>query len=255
KEKKGKIPLKTEVAKCATYVIDNNETELSDLPIVWYLYGRIPLMAVDVNANYQEEVSLKNSSKIQSLIRDFIKKNGDKKVRQINSEQHKNYNEEIYIRYDEIFELLNQDDIENSKLINLLQKFFIACPIDSEFPEVFDLTEKVISLIKKMDLVGLEFKKNRNKILLTLDSLWKFIAIYKFYKSITEGPNAKDKETTKTFYIGMPLEEKRRVLQESFSELNSEYLSKISEIDVDNLEIPEEVKEIRKIMEDWTGED
>ena len=51
-KKRGKMPTKTHVAKCAVHVIDNEESGLEDLPIVWYLYGMMPLMAVDTTVQY-----------------------------------------------------------------------------------------------------------------------------------------------------------------------------------------------------------
>ena len=63
------------------------------------------------------------------------------------------------------------------------------------------------------------------------------------------------KEIILNFYLGRDIEERKRVLEESLSELNSIYLNKLTKFYVEKIEIPEEVKEIRRIMEDWTGED
>lgn len=255
KKKKESVPTKTYVAKCAVEIIRNPEAELEDLPIVWYLYGMAPLMAIDVTADYKEEFFLKHKNKIYDSIIKFLDENGDKGSGQIQREQHRQYDEETYILSDKIFKILNRPEFENRKILDLLSEFFIACPVDPEFPEVFDLTERVISVIQKMDLIGISIQENRNKILLAFDALWKFIALYKLYKSRTSGQNAMDKEVIKAFYIGNALEEKKRTLQESLSELNSEYLSKLSETDTDKIKLSEEVKEVKKIMEDWTGED
>jgi DNA-binding transcriptional ArsR family regulator len=255
KKRKGKVPTKTYVAKCAVDVIKNKEAELEDLPIIWYLYGMAPLMAIDITIDYKEETSLKQKSKIHNLVLKFFNENGSKGSGQIQREQHKQYNEETYILSDEIFKILNKPTFENKEILRLLSKFFIACPVDSEFPEIFDLTERVISIIQKMDLIEISLQDNRNRILLIFDSLWKFIALYKLYKSRTSGPNAMNKDIVKMFYIGNALEEKKRALQESLSELDSEYQAKLSEIDVDKMEISDEVKEVKKIMEEWAGED
>lgn len=253
-KKRGKTPTKTHVAKCAVYVIDNSETRLDDLPIVWYLYGMMPLMAVDTTTNYGEEYPLEHKTKIKNLIEIFVNENGYKKSSEIQKEQHRRYDEETYVLYDDLLELLNKKEIENKEILELLSKFFIACPVDSEFPEIFDLTERVISVIQKINLIGMSIQENRNNILLTFDALWKFIALYKLYKSIIK-QNVVNKDILKTFYLGAALEEKKRTLQESLSELNSEYLAKLSEVDTDKIEISNEVKEAKKIMEDWTGED
>lgn len=251
----GKQPQRTEVAKCAVHIINNQNTELSDLPVVWYLYGRIPLMAVCTTEDYTSEIKLEKEEIIKSLITEFFNENKGKKSRDISVDQHKKYNEEIYVIYDKISELLNGNQLNNEELISLLQEFFIKCPVDSEFIEVFDLTEKVISLIRKMDKINVPFGEVRNKLFPVLDSLWKFVAIYKLYKSLLEFPDLIDKETLKAYYLGAALEEKKRTLREAISELHSIYLQKLSEDKSEQEEISEDVKEIRKIMEDWTGED
>jgi len=254
-KKRRRMPTKTHVAKCAVHVIDNKEMGLNDLPIVWYLYGMMPLMAIDTNVNYIEEYSLKHKKKIQNLIVEFVDENGEKKSSQIQKEQHRKYNEEIYVLSDDVFDLLSEKEIDNKGVNNLLSKFFVACPIDSEFPEIFNLTERVIALVQKMNLIKINIQDIRRKVLLTFDALWRFIALYKLYKSQISGPNAMRKEIVKNFYLGVALEERKRILQESLSELNSEYLTKLMEFDVNKIELPDEVKDIKKIMEDWTGED
>ena len=225
------------------------------MPIVWYLYGMMPLMAVDVNADYKEEFDLEHKTKIRNLIMEFVKENGGKGSIQIEQEQHKKYNDGTYILSDEIFKMLNESKIDNQKFSELLDKFFIACPIDPEFPKIFDFTEKVISIMQKMILLDLDLKNYRKEAILTFDSLWKFIALYKLYKSITEGPNHINKEVILNFYLGGAIEDKERVVNESLSEINSFYLTNLIKFDISKIKLSDEVKEIRKITEDWTGED
>ncbi len=253
-KERGKMPTKTEVAKCAVHVIDNREAELNDLPIVWYLYGMIPLMAVETTTEYSEEYQLEKRDKIKNIIVEFVNENKGKKPSQIQKEQHIKYNEETYVLADNFFNILNKSEFENKEILNLLSKFFIACPVDQEFLEVFDLTDRVIAIIQKMDLIGLNLQEYRKEILLTFDSLWKFIALYKLYKSKITGVNPMKKEVL-TLYLGNAIEDRKRVLQEFLSDLNSIYLNKLPEFDVDKIKLPDEVKEIRKIMEDWIGEE
>jgi len=254
-KKRGKMPTKTHVAKCAVHVIDNEESGLNDLPIIWYLYGMMPLMAVETTAEYSKECQLEREKEIQNLIVEFVNKNGEKKSSQIQKEQHRKYNEETYVLSDDLFDILSRPKFENKEILDLLSKFFIACPVDKEFLEVFDLTDRVVSVIQKMNLIELKLQKFRKEILLTFDSLWKFIALYKLYKSRTTGKNSMKKEVLLNFYLGSTIEDRKRTLYESLSELNSVYLNKLMKFDIDKIEISEEVKGIRRIMEDWTGED
>ncbi len=254
-KKRGEMPTKTHVAKCAVQVIDNKESGLEDLPIVWYLYGMIPLMAVDTTTQYLEEETLTNKTKVRNLIIEFIDENRKRKSNQIQKKQHKKYNEEIYVISDNLSEILNQPEFANKEILDLLSKFFIACPVDPEFIEVFDLTDKVISIIQKLDLMGLKLQQFRKEILLTLDALWKFIALYKLYKSLTTGANSMKKEVLLNFYLGGAIEDRKRSLYESISNLNSIYLNELYQFDVEKIKLSGEVKQLRKIMENWTGED
>lgn len=252
---KNMMPRKTHFAKCAVHVIKNESSGLSDLPTIWYLYGLIPQMIADPSQEYQEEFELEHKIKIKNLIKDFIEKNGGKSSGQIEREQHKEYGEELYLLSDDFFKIINKSKLENEEILKILNDFFIACPIDNEFPEIFDLTEKVLSLIRKMDLIGIKLQNYKKEILLTFDSLWKFIALYKLYKSRTVGKNALNKEVLLKFYIGSTLESRRKTLQECLLELNTDYLNKLSEFDLNKIKLSSEVQDIRKIMEDWTGED
>ena len=251
----GKIPTKTHLAKCAVYVIKNEEVGLSDLPVVWYLYGLIPQMIADPSQDYQEEIILGSRIKIKNLIKEFIEINKNKGSGQIQKEQHKEYGEELYTLSDEFFKILNEPKWENEELLEVLNNFFIACPIDNEFPEIFNLTENVLSLIRKLSLLEVKLEDYRKEILTTFDYLWKFIALYKLYKSRTTGKNAFNKEILLKFYIGNSLESRRETLKESLSELNSIYISKLVKFDISKIKLSKEVQEIRYIMEDWTGED
>lgn len=252
---KGKIPTKTCFAKCAVYVINKESSGLSELPTIWYLYGLIPQMIADPSQEYREEIELEHKAKIKDLILEFINKHKDYGSRQIQREQHKEYGEELYTLADDFFRVLNKKEWKNEEILGILNKFFIACPVDSEFPEVFDLTEKVLSLIEKLALVGIEMQDYRKEILLSFDSLWKFIALYKLYQSKTKGKNAMDKEILLRFYIKNTWESRRNALKEAILELNSVYLNNLSNFDSNKVKLPDEVKEIRKIMKDWTGED
>lgn len=252
---KSVIPTKTHLAKCAAHVIKNESSGLSNLPVVWYLYGLIPQMIVDPYQEYQIETGLNHLEVIKKLIRGYIAQNLGKSCNLIQREQHEEYGEELYILSDEFFKVLNKQEWKNEEVLEILNKFFIACPVDEEFPEIFDLTEKVFSIIEKLALIGVDLQNHRKEILLSFDSLWKFIALYKLYKSKTTGENAISKETLLKFYIGSALENRKRNIQESMSELNLVYLNNLINFDPSRIKLPKEVLEIRKIMQGWTGED
>lgn len=252
---KGKLPNKTCFAKCAVEVIKDDSSGLSELPTIWYLYGLIPQMIADPSRDYQEELELEHKTKIRQIIAGFILETENKSTGQIKKEQHKKYGGELHVLSDDFFEILTKDKFENKEISKILNKFFIACPIDKDFPEVFDLTEEVISIIEKMALIGLTLQEYRKEILLSFDSLWKLIALYKLYQSKTSGKNAMDKESLLKFYIGNIFESRKTALKENILELNSIYLNNLANFDQNKVKLSDEVKEIRKIMADWTGEE
>ena len=238
----GSIPTKTHLSKCAVYIIKDKNSGLSDLPTVWYLYGIIPQMIADPSQEYEEEVNLEHRTIIKNLIIEFNKTNGNKGSGRIQREQHKEYNEELYILSDEFFSIVNKQKWCNKEVLDILNKFFIACPVDQEFPEIFDLTEKVFSIIRKLGLMNIKLQNYRKEIFSVFDSLWKFIALYKLYKSKIIGKNAIDREILLKFYLGNTLESRKKNLQESISELNSIYLNNLVNFEQGKIKLPTEVQ-------------
>ncbi len=249
-----KIPSKTHLAKCAVHVIDNKNSGLNDLPIIWYLYGMIPQMVADPSREYHEETELSHKTKVQNLIKEYVDENRDKGSLQIQIEQHKKYEEELYVITDEFFKETNIQSWDDEIILKLLNKFFINCPIDNEFPEVFELTEILFSLVNKLSKIS-NLQEHRNKILLTFNSLWKFIALYKLYKSKTSGKNPMSKNILLKFYIGEDLEVRKECFYEAILDLKSDYLNQLVEFDPSTIDLSESAEKSRKILEDWTGED
>lgn len=250
-KRRGKSPTKTHIAKCAVYAIDNKESGLDDLPIVWYLYGMMPLMAIDTTKQYQKEESLPHEKKVQNLIIEFIEENGHKKSGEIQKEQHRKYNEEMYIAMDNLLEVINKPKFENKEVTKWLDELFIACPSEEHFMEVFDLVEEASSVIQNLDVMGVRLQKYRKEIFQLLDALWKVIAIYKLINNILQKEVLINKRTLLDFYLSGAIQDRKGSLQEAFSELNSVYLNKLAKFDVDSIELSEEAKEVARIMEDF----
>lgn len=252
-KEENKIPNKTELSKAAVKVINSQECGLSDLPTAWYIYGIIPLMIADPSQQYLEEIDLeeiefKYTEKINSIIEIYIKETKQKKSKQIQEEQHKEYNDRLYILNDAFLKLTEEKEWDKQKIFENLNEFFIACPIDEEFKEVFRLTERFISVIRKLSYFN-ALENNRNKILITFDALWKFIATYKFYQSMKKRIPDKD---LLNLYLGNALAIRKEFAEESLSDLYSVYWSKI---DSREIKLSEEAVKIKEIMQGWTGED
>ncbi len=244
----NKTPNKTQLAKTAVKVINSPESGLSELPTVWYLYGRIPLMIADPSQDYQEELIFDHKQKINNIIEIFMKENHNKRTRQIQKEQHMEYNDRLYKLSDDFLEFTEKQEWDKQKIFEILNDFFVVCPIDEEFKEVFWLTERFISTVRKISYFD-KLENNRTKVLLTFDALWKFIATYKFYQSIKKRVPDKD---ILNLYLGSSLAVRKVCAEEALSDLYSIYWSKI-----DNRETnaSDEVLRIKEIMQGWTGEE
>jgi len=246
----NKIPNKTQLAKTAVKVIHSPESGLTELPTVWYLYGLIPLMIADTSQDYQEEFVFEHKQKIINIIEVFIIENQDKKTKQIQKEQHKEYNDRLYQLSDDFLELIGKNSWDNNKIFEVLNEFFIVCPLNEEFKEVFNFTERFISTIRKLSHFD-KLENNKTKILLTFDALWKFIATYKFYETISLKRKFSDKNLL-NLYLGNAISVRKSCAEESLSDLYSIYLSKL---DNKELELAPETEKVREIMQGWTGGD
>lgn len=241
-------PNKTQLAKTAVKVIKSPESGLTDLPIVEYLYGIIPLMIVDPSKEYSEELKFENRSKIENVIKIYIKENFNKKTKQITEEHHKEYCDRLYLLNDEFLKLTEDQKWNNKKIFEILNEFFIVCPIDSDFKELFLLTERFISTVRKLSHFD-DLDKHRTMIRLTFESIWKFIATYNLYQSMkTRVPD----KNILNLYLGNVLFVRKTCAEESLSDLYSIYWSKIDDRE---LNPSEESNRVREIMQGWTGED
>ena len=248
-------PKKTHFAKCAVELIKNPLLKLSDLPVVSYIYGSIPLMIADPGINYSNEFNFDNEEEIKTQIKIFIEKNKHNSSNKVKIESHKKYEDDLYNLSDIFYKEINSKDMSTDKIAKLLDDFFIACPVDSNFPEVFEYTEKVTSTIRKLILLDKNILEYRKEILTTFDSLWKLIALYKLYNSSSILDNGLDKETLFKFYLSHTFDSRKKTLEEDIREITSIYLNKLASFDQNKIILSDDSKKIREIMKDFTGED
>src|SRR3989338_9831756 len=110
------VPNKTQLAKTAVKVINSPESGLSELPTVWYLYGAIPLIIADPSQDYQEEYIFEHKQKINNIIEIFMRENYNKKTKQIQKEQHLEYNDKLYQLADSFLELTESHTWDKEKI-------------------------------------------------------------------------------------------------------------------------------------------
>ncbi len=243
-KKKNKLPKKTELAKDSVDVI--NELKLK-LPTAWYIYGQIPLMIPDPTKEFSITCVPENAEAIKKAISHLLDTNKGMKVREREQNHYIKYDNHLYLIKERLLREISLMENEK-KILEEFTKFYVKCPI-SDFPQTFELTERLYSTINKLITIG-SLKKHKIESMLALDSLWKFIASYQLLESISKNPRY-NKDELLQFNLGPAIETKRYCAEEAISNLESIYLSELPNKEVDILE---DTKEVREIMSGWDGE-
>lgn len=249
--KLGKTIPRTHFAKIAVHAIKQSD-QLSELPTLWYLYGIIPLMIPDSTQDYSAEFSFKNRSEIELLIREFIRDNHSRSSTQLKKNQHKDYHEELYILSDEFLEM-SSDGWEANRAMEILKKIYIACPLDPEFPEVFNFMDRFYITVSKLNTLNL-LGDTKRELFSTFNALWKYIATYKAYRSLVGIKRFEDNKLLLDYNLGNLLEARKICFQESFRELYQIYLTNLQENKLEKTQ-SDDIAKVREILQDWTGED
>jgi len=243
-KRQNRMPKKTELAKDSVDII--NKLNLK-LPTAWYVYGQIPLMIPDPTKEFITNYEPKNAKEIRETIKHILNANKGMKVREREQSHYIKYDNRLYQLKERLINEVSYMDNEK-KVIDDFTEFYVKCPI-SDFPEIFDLTEKLYSLVNKLKMLDC-LKKYKLEIVLSLDALWKFIAAYQLLDSISKNPQYNKNEILQ-FNLGPAIETKKYSAQEAISNLESIYLSELPNKEFD---ISENAKEVREIMSDWDGE-
>ena len=232
-KKKNKLPKKTELAKDAVDVI--NELKLN-LPTAWYIYGQIPIMIPDPTKEFSTTYVPENAEKIKKTITRLLDTYKEMNVREREQSHYVKYGNHLYqLKQELIWEISLMKN--EKKVLNNFTEFYIKCPF-SDFPQIFDLTERLYSTVNKLLIIG-SLSKFKIESMLALESLWKFIAAYQLLESISKIPQYNKNEILQ-FNLGSAIETKRDCAEEAISNLESIYLS---ELPNKEFEILEDTKE------------
>lgn len=236
-KKKRKFPNKTKLAKTAVRIIE--EANL-DLPTVWYLYGKIPLMICDISRDYSTNYIPENAKEINDLVIKIVPLYEKMNATNLKQDQYSRHNKVLYDIKEKILDKKQKWDKETLKLFN---QFLIYCPVNPSFPDVFLLAERFVLIINKIAIIS-NLEEYKLDILMILDSLWKYISTYSLFDSLTQNKQYSNAKEIMKFYLEKPLEIKKEIVDEAISNLESTYLSKLNDkkIDIDNK--PLEVREI-----------
>lgn len=245
--KKGQIPNRTEFTKSVVDVIHETST---DLPVVWYLYGQIPLMVADPQKDYFTLLKPDNYKKIEEISEKIVNNQNHKSTKELKLDHYERYNNELYLTKENLLSALKNKDTK--EILSLFNQFYRACPIGQD-EEMFFLTDRLCIVIRKLNLLNL-LEEHTINIALALDSLWKYMALNQMIHSLSKDKKYKKSELMQ-FYFNPIVETKKYLAKEAILNLESIYLSNLDDFDVDSLKLSKEAQEIRSIMEDWTGED
>jgi hypothetical protein len=245
KTQKNRLPNKTELAKSAVSVIENPKSELM-LPTVWYLYGKIPLMICDPARDYSTDFVPENVGILKEIIKEVVSKHATMNTWELRHDQYSKHNQVLYNTKEHIINYKYDWDKNKEKILGLFNKLLVYCPTKSDHPEVFLLTERLVVIINKIALIS-SLNKHRIQILLSLDSLWKYIATYLLLDSLTQIAKYSNKREIMKFYLEKPLEVRKEFVEESLSNLESIYLS---ELTTKNIWLSEKAVSLREILSD-----
>lgn len=234
-EKTGKIPKNTEVLKTAVEVLERTGLN-KEIPTVWYLYGKIPVLKYFPEYGYEKEIS---SVKVKNLdIKEFdgqiLKAVGiflaSSKTQGIRIKQYELYNNQLYQLKEKIISSLINHDFSKEEMKDLSSNLYAYCPSKEDASEILRVTQEFVSVIYKLSLIK-SIKKFRKDILETFIGLWRMIATYMFYDSLTQYEKFNDREKTRDFYFSDSLYNRISSAEELVSNLSSVYLNNLSEIE------------------------
>ena len=239
-KKKGKFPNKTKLAKTSVRIIE--EANLN-LPTVWYLYGKIPLMICDLSRDYSTNYVPENAKEIKDLVIKIVPLYEKMNSTDLKQDQYSRHNK---ILYDIKEKILDKKQKWNKEILNLFNQFLVYCPVSPSFPDIFLLTEKLVLTINKIAIIS-NLEEYKLDILMILDSLWKYVSTYSLFDSLTQNKQYNNTKEIMKFYLEKPLEIKRESVEEAISNLESTYLSELND---KKIEIDDDSLEVREVLSD-----
>lgn len=244
KNQKHRLPNRTELAKTAVAAIEHQEL-LLNLPTVWYIYGKIPLMVCDPSKEYSSEEKIENAEKIKKVVSKIVLFHMNMTAKELKKGQYEKYDMSLYKIKDKI---INSKSFDKG-ILEDFNEFLVNCPTKPNMPDVFILTERFVEVVNKLSVVS-NLEKHKMQILLTLESVWKYIALNLLFDSLTQNQEYSNVSEIMRFYLGKPIELRKECAKESISNLESIYLSELNEKEV---KLDDEAAEVREIMSDLTG--
>ena len=252
----GKDPTKTDVNKATVEVIDKFNLSA---PVVWYLYGRMALLKYEpqkeysVQADFEKEYQAKILSFLERVVSELSKKKNSHEVRE---RQYTIYGQAFYQERENLYSFLTYTNLDKNrnKLKEHISDFVAKIPCETKFETMCEIVSQFSITTRKMCFLR-DLESCRKQILETFDSIWKMIAVYSFFESLSKYPRFKNKDEI----IGISLENaisvKISMAQDSLLDIEEIYLSKIKEeTEAPVLEDSKENELVREILSEMVRE-
>ena len=219
--RREKVPNKTQLAKSAVHVIEKVNQRGESLPMMWYLYGMIPVMVADSRQDYS--VDFKFDFSISAYVQEGVSRFEGKKTDEIQDLQYDGLKNKLYKLKKEILEKLSAPKKNAKEISSLLVDFLIN--LDSgEDVDMFNFADEFNTLFGQFKILGkLDDDEIKRELLFAFNSLWGFIAVNQAVGSLVRF-GYKRKEL-KDFYLGPMIESRKIIAEEKLSNLNSIYIS------------------------------
>jgi gas vesicle protein len=240
KQETGKLIKRTQLAKRCAEI--NTELNLN-LPIVWYIYGPMPLMIIDSQKDYSTDFVPENAEKIKKAIEKWIKDNKKYIIRELKVEYYQKSKNDLYILKEKIYR-----DIELKKYNSVSSLFFdFLTSIISNDRNFQEIIEEFYSIISGANYIKLFDKPEfQNKFILAFDSVWKYIASKMLLDSLIKLGYHKE---AISILLQQIIETKKHMANENINEMKEFYIENLPEkITPPKLE---ETKDIREIVDKW----
>lgn len=220
KETTGKDIKKTQIAKlCAELNADLN----LNLPIVWYIYGPMPLMIIDSQKDYSTDFIPENAIEIKKFIQNWIRQNSKNLVRELRVEYYQKSKNYVYILKEIIYK-----ELETKKYNSIPNLFFDFLTATISYDRSLEkIMSELYGIISGANYIKLFDKfEFQNKLLLAFDSLWKYIASKMLIDSLIKIGYSKQEIS---ILLGQIIENKYHIALDNISELREVYIENLPE--------------------------
>ncbi len=231
---------RTELAKLTADL--NSELNLK-LPVVWYLYGPMPLMIIDMQRDYSTAKNPENSEIILKFIKKWIAEKKHTFIRELKVEYYQKANNGLYQAKEALYIHFKKEELKN--LSKLAREFYFKCLAYND--HFCELVEKFYDIVSGLDYLDKINNAVKNQIFLTFDSLWKYTASKMLYDSILSLGYTKEEAND---YLGPAIETKKYLAIEAIKDLDEEYLALIPDKPI-RLEEDEMGRKIGEVTQKW----